>query len=37
MNEYTIMIEGYKKVFAKNEKEAFDFKLELACIPMYDV
>ena len=25
MNEYTIMIEGYKKVFAKNEKEAFDF------------
>ena len=25
MNEYTIIIEGYKKVFAKNEKEAFDF------------
>lgn len=25
MNEYIIMIEGYKKVFAKNEKEAFDF------------
>ena len=25
MNKYTIMIEGHKTIFAKNEKEAFDF------------
>ena len=25
MNKYTIMIEGHKTIFAKNEKEAFNF------------
>ena len=25
MNKYTVMIEGHKTIFAKNEKEAFDF------------